>query len=112
MSEEYSFSLCRHGESIDGSGNDVYIVEILPAGDTICCHANQTVLSAMERAGAAKSLLGCRRGGCGICKVHIIEGEYESGCMSCAHVTPDEQANGIVLACRISPRSHIKLEIV
>lgn len=56
-------------------------------------------------------IYGCGGGGCGACKVEILEGEYEVfKNMSRAHISESEQAQGIVLACCVKPRSNITLK--
>ena len=37
------------------------------------------------------------------------EGQYMTRVMSRAHVTGEEEANGIVLACRAMPQSELRL---
>jgi ferredoxin len=51
--------------------------------------------------------VGCRGGGCGVCKVQILEGQYKCKPMSKAHITSKELGQGIVLACRIIPSSDL-----
>ena len=57
--------------------------------------------------------MGCRGGGCGVCKVHIVEGACQSlGPISRAHVSAEEEASGCVLACKIFPQSDLEVEVV
>ena len=42
--------------------------------------------------------------------VHVLEGTYEALRMSARHVSPDDLANGVVLACRIVPTSDLVVE--
>jgi ferredoxin len=39
------------------------------------CAPGETVLEAMHRTGHALRV-GCRRGGCAVCKLDVIDGEY------------------------------------
>lgn len=55
--------------------------------------------------------VGCRRGGCGICRVRVTAGSYRTTAMSRTHVSPDEEAEGVVLACAIYPRSDLSLRL-
>ncbi len=87
-----------------------YEVEIVNKGMTFICLAEESVLNGAERAFPRNPLVGCRMGGCGFCRVRVISGSYESGRMSRAHTSPEEQQEGIVLACRIYPRSDMKVE--
>lgn len=56
--------------------------------------------------------VGCRGGGCGICRIRVLSGVYETKKMSCKHVTKEMLAEGIVLACRICPRSELEIAVL
>lgn len=71
---------------------------------------DHSVLVAMERAGQALISVGCRGGGCGKCRIRILKGEYFSKRMSRAWVSPEEEAEGTVLACRVFARSDLTIE--
>lgn len=45
--------------------------------------------------------VGCRGGGCGVCRVEVLEGGFEAKRMSRRFVTEDEAAAGYALACRM-----------
>lgn len=87
-------------------------IEILDSGERYACSAAQTLLGAMHQLGRRGIPLGCRSGGCGVCKVELLSGEVETGRMSRAHVSSEEQARGIVLACRACPRSAVQLRVL
>jgi len=72
--------------------------------------SRHSVLVAMERAGQALIPVGCRGGGCGLCRIRVLRGEYSSKRMSRAWVSPEEEAEGTVLACRVYPRGDLKIE--
>lgn len=82
-------------------------------------YENERVLVALERAqgfGQLKNMprrlpVGCRRGGCGICRVRVQSGEYRSDAMSRAHVSQYDEAEGIVLSCCIYPLSDLSLRL-
>ena len=79
----------------------------------------ERVLVSLERArgfGQLRNLprrlpVGCRRGGCGICRVKVLSGEYRSEVMSRAHVSAEDEAAGIVLSCCIYPLSDLSLRL-
>ncbi|NMY13503.1 2Fe-2S iron-sulfur cluster binding domain-containing protein [Pseudomonas veronii] len=80
------------------------------AGDRAGRHAH---LQGMARIGRKCIPAGCLNGGCGVCKVAIRAGEvHKSGAMSRAHVTEQEEAAGVVLACRVVPDCEVELEVV
>jgi ferredoxin len=89
----------------------MYQVIIKGTDDTFNCAANRNVLKAMEQLGRKGIPVGCRGGGCGVCKVRILTGEYRCRKMSRAHVSEEEQEKGYVLACRCEPQSNLVIEI-
>lgn len=66
-----------------------------------------SLLVAMEKAAQSGIDVGCRGGGCGQCRIRVLAGRYVSKRMSRAWVTAEEEAQGIVLACRIFARSDL-----
>jgi ferredoxin len=81
--------------------------------------AGERVLVALERAqgmGQLKNMsrrlpVGCRRGGCGICRVRVLDGEYHRDPMSRTHVSAEDEAAGLVLSCCIYPLSDLSLQL-
>jgi ferredoxin len=81
--------------------------------------ANERVIAALERAqgfGQLKNMprrlpVGCRRGGCGVCRVRVTQGVYRSDLMSRAHISADDEAAGVVLACCIYAQSDLSLRL-
>ena len=79
----------------------------------------ERVLVALERAqgfGQLKNMprrlpVGCRRGGCGVCRVRVLAGQYRSDLMSRSHVSAEDEAAGVVLACCIYPLSDLSLRL-
>lgn len=61
------------------------------------------VLDALARVTGQPVAVGCRGGGCGACRVQILEGHYDTKKMSKRHVTAEEAADGYALACRVFP---------
>jgi ferredoxin len=84
---------------------------------TATCTEGERVLVALERAQGFGRLpklprklpVGCRRGGCGVCRVRVLDGEYRCEPMSRAHVSEADQAAGLVLSCSIYPLSDLSL---
>lgn len=72
--------------------------------------ADKTVLKAMEQQAKRCVPVGCRGGGCGLCKVRVLSGEYHCGPMSRRHVPESAQASGEALACRLYPLSDLIIE--
>lgn len=77
-------------------------------GPTAQCRTGETILAAATRAGVAIAV-GCRGGGCGVCRIGIMEGRYRTLPMSRAHIGLVERAAGQALACRVLPEGDMKL---
>jgi ferredoxin len=56
--------------------------------------------------------LGCRGGGCGVCKVEVVEGRFSKRPMSRSHVSEEDEARQQVLACCIVPETDLHLRVV
>jgi ferredoxin len=53
---------------------------------------------------------GCVRGGCGMCKVKVLNGEYNQELIRSHDALPDEElAEGYALACCMIPSSDLEL---
>jgi ferredoxin len=67
--------------------------------------AGEPILAALCRHGYAYRF-GCRRGGCGVCKVVLVSGEIEYAVRVPAQVlSPAEADAGTCLSCRAVPRT-------
>jgi ferredoxin len=86
-------------------------VTILPDGIRARADQDETLLRALGRAGL-RYRVGCRRGGCGICKVRLVLGEvrYERP-IAASVLTDDERVEGICLSCRAVPITNIVIEL-
>lgn len=73
------------------------------------CLPGETVLAAMIRQGATGIPVGCRGGGCGVCRVRVLSGRYRCGTMSRIHVGDAEREGGHALACRLYPQSDLSI---
>ena len=67
----------------------------------------------MEQLGRKEIPVGCRGGGCGVCRVQVLDGgEYHTGKMSRAQVSVEDEAKGMCLACKLVPESDLQLKVV
>lgn len=89
-----------------------YQVLIEDTGEIYSCDERESILTGMARLGRRGIPLGCRGGGCGVCKVRVVTGTFEAGAMSRAHVSAEEQAAGAALACRITPHSDLCVQVI
>ena len=86
-------------------------VSILPDGLKVMAGEDETVLGALSRAGLSYRV-GCKRGGCGICKVHLVLGEvrYERPIAESV-LSDDDRIQGICLSCRAVPITNIAIHL-
>lgn len=89
-----------------------HIVHFLDTGEQLACPDTDNLLRSMEKLGRKGIPVGCRNGGCGVCKVQVTQGRYTSRVMSRAHVAEAEEQSGIVLACRITPGSDMAVKVI
>ncbi len=86
-------------------------VTIHPTGEVIYLEPEETVLGGLYKAGYAYTV-GCRRGGCAICKVDLRSGTVGYNRPIADDVlTEDERAVGVCLTCRAVPESDITIEM-
>lgn len=89
----------------------VFMVRIPESGEGFPCSPGRSVLESMALMGHRGIPLGCRGGGCGVCKVEVVSGSFSSKAMSRCHISEDDQRAGRVLACRIFPESDLELRV-
>lgn len=87
-----------------------FVITIQRSGQHFSCTGDEYVLKAMERHGLRTIAVGCRGGGCGVCRVRVLRGNYVCGPMSKAQVSTTQQQQGYALACRLKPTGDLVLE--
>ena len=92
------------------SDQSIHQIRVLNRDQSFECAEDQVLLVGMERHNAAAISVGCRGGGCGVCRIRILAGEYETKRMSKAHISDAEQQRGYALACRVFPRTDLEIE--
>lgn len=86
---------------------------LVQTGEVFSCAEEETLLAGMCRLGRKGIPVGCLGGGCGVCKVRVVQGDVlKLGPVSRAHVSEEEERQGYTLACRAAPRSAAVLEVV
>lgn len=87
-------------------------VHVTQTGESYPCAVDESLLRGMLRLGRKGIPAGCVNGGCGVCKVRVVEGGVKPlGPVSRAHVSVDEEAQGYTLACRVAPTAPVRLDI-
>lgn len=89
-----------------------YRITIEDCAVSFNCGEDQTVLRGMECLGNKGIPVGCRQGGCGVCKVEVLAGTYRTRVMSREQVSEDDEAAHRVLACCIWPTSDLRLRVL
>lgn len=85
-------------------------ITLADSGTQFQCKEGQNVLAAMEKLGRRGIPVGCRGGGCGICRVQVVAGaHYRTQKMSLAQISADDLAAGICLACKLIPEGDLTL---
>jgi ferredoxin len=92
-----------------GTGYEILIAD---TDERFICAEGENILKAMERLNRKGIPIGCRGGGCGVCRVRVVAGRYTARKMSREHVTLEEEQIGIGLACRLCPESDLTLQVI
>lgn len=87
-------------------------ITIAQTGERFTCRADQHLLAGMISTGKKGIPSGCHGGGCGICKVRVLEGRIKTLPMSRQHVSKEQEGEGFALACRVFPRSALRLDVI
>jgi ferredoxin len=86
-------------------------VTVLPDDVRVTTRPDETILAALGRAGL-RYRIGCRRGGCGVCKLQVRLGEVRyTHPIADSVLTDDERVEGICLSCRAAPSTNIVVEL-
>ncbi|SEI59698.1 2Fe-2S iron-sulfur cluster binding domain-containing protein [Allopseudospirillum japonicum] len=88
-----------------------YWIQVLAPKQGFFADPQQSVLAAMEAAGQESIPVGCRGGGCGKCRIQIVQGQYFSKRMSRAWISAEQEAQGKVLACRVYARTDLNIQV-
>jgi len=87
------------------------VVTVQPGGEVVYLDPDETVLSGLYKAGYAYAV-GCRRGGCAICKVDCLSGQFDyDHPIADTVLTAGERADGTCLTCRAVPKGDITIEM-
>lgn len=67
----------------------------------VVVRTGRPVLDSMPRGEDAPIQVGCRGGGCGVCRVEVLDGAYTTKRMSRRFVSEADELAGYALACRL-----------
>ncbi len=86
---------------------------IVESDEVYVCAESESLLQGMARIGRKGIPVGCLNGGCGVCKIKVNVGTVRRiGAMSRAHVTLQEEKEGICLACRVAPLADVDVAVM
>lgn len=84
---------------------------VQPTGTEIHIDPGETVLSGLQKAGYAYTV-GCRRGGCGICKIDVLSGTFSyNRPVADSVLSGEERADGTCLSCRACPTEDLTIQM-
>lgn len=79
---------------------------------SFACREREDIFKALARTASVPLPRGCRNGGCGICKIRLVEGEVDvTGPQSRRHITLADEYDRVMLGCRTTPRGDICIEL-
>ena len=87
-------------------------IHVYDTDEDFKCREEEHLLNGMTRLGRKGIPVGCKGGGCGVCKVRILSGDYHVRKMSRAHVTEEEESQGYALACRCYPKGDLSIAVI
>jgi len=94
-------------------GAETFEVLLRQTGERFVCRLGETVLQGMTRLGRKGIPVGCVGGGCGVCRIRIASGVYRrQSPMSREFISSEDECQGIVLACCVSPCSDLAVEVL
>ncbi|PCJ31753.1 MAG: ferredoxin [Alphaproteobacteria bacterium] len=91
--------------------NKRFQISIQGSDKIVTCREDESLLSSLARYGQKEVPAGCRQGGCGVCKIRVLKGEFETGKMSIKHVSATEKDMNFTLACKTFPKSDMVITV-
>ncbi|MDA5195038.1 2Fe-2S iron-sulfur cluster-binding protein [Govanella unica] len=89
----------------------IYKVKVLGAELLYACPEDQTLMRAMGWSTERSVPIGCRKGACGVCRIKILSGAFETSSQASRHITVEDATQGYVLGCRTRPNSDLVIDI-
>lgn len=88
--------------------------KIFVENENICIdlQPGEHIVKAMGKVNHEHDMNGCCGGGCGICRIRVLEGEFTTKKMSARQVSEEDKQNGYYLGCRVFPTSDMRIEYV
>ncbi|GAB3650632.1 CDP-6-deoxy-delta-3,4-glucoseen reductase [Ramlibacter alkalitolerans] len=84
-------------------------ITVQPSGRQFSVDGGEAILPAAIRQGIGMPY-GCKDGACGSCKCRKLEGTVVHGVHQAKALSPEEEANGLILTCCAVPQTDVVLE--
>ena len=89
------------------------ILTIQPGALRVPVEPGDTIDAALVRSGFARPRRGCRRGGCGQCRVRLDSGTtVDERPVADTVLTPADRGDHLVLPCRAVPTSDVEITVL
>ena len=86
-------------------------VSIPALDEVIYLGPDETLLWGLYKAGYSYTV-GCKRGGCGICKVDVLDGDFSyNRPIAETVISAEERTDGTCLSCRAVPDSDVTIQM-
>ncbi len=111
-------ALAPDGADVSGAAGAAPCVEtvtvtIAETGETYRCRTDESLLEGMRRLGKRGIPLGCRSGGCSVCKIQVLSGAYwQMRPMSREYISDEDMTADRVLACCARPLEDLSLSVI
>ncbi len=86
-----------------------YKIHVQPDDRMISAKKGESILDSASR-NKLNIKVGCKGGGCGICKIQIINGDVERGITSRSALSYNDIEQGYALACKTQPIGDIVIQ--
>lgn len=96
--------------SLELHGKQAPVALDLASSREFAVAADESLLAAIERVECRSELIGCRNGGCGLCRVQLFGGRVRLGKMSRRFVSIDAERERFALACRVFLEDRIEFK--
>ncbi|WP_312461816.1 CDP-6-deoxy-delta-3,4-glucoseen reductase [Comamonas sp.] len=91
------------------SSSSAFQISVLPSGRAFATQASEAILTAAIRSGVGLPY-GCKDGACSSCKCKKLSGTVVHGPHSERALSPQEEADGMILPCCAVPTSDVVIE--
>ena len=90
----------------------MHLIRLCDGHEQFLCDGQRNLLDGMQRLARKGIPLGCRGGGCGVCRVQVLSGCYHCQRMSREQISESDERIGIALACRLYPDSDLEITVL